>query len=202
MCTKRRCRGPGAGGGDSRELCLQRGDARRDGPPQGVAEGAVASRRCSARPFSARPVAASRYNQAARTMPLPAGQRLGPYEVVSAIGAGGMGEVYKAKDTRLDRTVAIKVLPAASASDPEFRARFEREARTILAAQPPAYLRPLRCRQSQQHRVPRHGDISRARRSPIAEEGDRSPSTRPSSWLRKSPTRSTRRTGWASSTAI
>lgn len=64
-------------------------------------------------------------------MPLPAGQRLGPYEIVSAIGAGGMGEVYKAKDTRLDRTVAIKVLPAASASDPEFRARFEREARTI-----------------------------------------------------------------------
>ena len=64
-------------------------------------------------------------------MPLTTGQRLGPYEIVAAIGAGGMGEVYKAKDTRLDRTVAIKVLPAANAADPDFRARFEREARTI-----------------------------------------------------------------------
>ena len=64
-------------------------------------------------------------------MPLSTGQRLGPYEILAAIGAGGMGEVYKAKDTRLDRTVAVKVLPAASAADPEFRARFEREARTI-----------------------------------------------------------------------
>jgi len=64
-------------------------------------------------------------------MALTAGQRLGPYEIVAAIGAGGMGEVYKAKDTRLDRTVAVKVLPAANAADPDFRARFEREARTI-----------------------------------------------------------------------
>jgi len=64
-------------------------------------------------------------------MPLTSGQRLGPYEIVSAIGAGGMGEVYRAKDTRLDRIVAIKVMPASSAADPEFRARFEREARTI-----------------------------------------------------------------------
>jgi Tol biopolymer transport system component len=64
-------------------------------------------------------------------MPLAIGQRLGPYEIVAAIGAGGMGEVYKAKDTRLDRIVAIKVMPASSAADPEFRARFEREARTI-----------------------------------------------------------------------
>jgi serine/threonine-protein kinase len=64
-------------------------------------------------------------------MSLSPGARLGPYEIVSALGAGGMGEVYKAKDTRLDRTVAVKVLAASTAADPEFRARFEREARTI-----------------------------------------------------------------------
>jgi serine/threonine-protein kinase len=64
-------------------------------------------------------------------MGLPPGTRLGPYEVVSAIGAGGMGEVYKGRDTRLDRLVAIKVLTEQLAADPQFRERFEREARTI-----------------------------------------------------------------------
>jgi eukaryotic-like serine/threonine-protein kinase len=64
-------------------------------------------------------------------MSLIAGSRLGPYEIQSAVGAGGMGEVYKADDTRLDRTVAIKILPAALAADPQFRDRFDREARTI-----------------------------------------------------------------------
>ncbi len=64
-------------------------------------------------------------------MPLTAGTRLGPYEIASPLGAGGMGEVYRARDTRLDRIVAIKVLPATLGSDPEFRARFEREAKAI-----------------------------------------------------------------------
>ncbi len=64
-------------------------------------------------------------------MPLEAGRQLGPYEIVSAIGAGGMGEVYKARDTRLDRTVAIKVLPEHVAADPDLKQRFEREAKTI-----------------------------------------------------------------------
>ncbi len=64
-------------------------------------------------------------------MPLSAGTRLGPYEILGPIGAGGMGEVYKACDTRLDRTVAVKILPAALAADPQFRARFDREARAI-----------------------------------------------------------------------
>src|SRR6202158_6094597 len=64
-------------------------------------------------------------------MALAPGARLGPYEIQSAIGAGGMGEVYKASDTRLDRTVAIKVLLTALASDPQFRERFDREARII-----------------------------------------------------------------------
>src|SRR6188472_1821532 len=62
---------------------------------------------------------------------LQSGARLGPYEILSALGAGGMGEVYKGRDTRLDRTVAIKILPATLAADPQFRERFDREARTI-----------------------------------------------------------------------
>jgi serine/threonine protein kinase len=59
-------------------------------------------------------------------MPLSAGTRLGPYEVLAPIGAGGMGEVYRARDSKLDRDVAIKVLPTALAQDPERLARFER----------------------------------------------------------------------------
>ncbi len=66
-------------------------------------------------------------------MPLQHGVRLGPYEVLEPIGAGGMGEVYRARDTRLDRVVAIKSLPAELSKDPERRSRFEREARTIAA---------------------------------------------------------------------
>src|SRR5687767_14803616 len=64
-------------------------------------------------------------------MALATGARLGPYEIVSALGAGGMGEVYRARDTRLERVVAIKVLPEELASNPEFRDRLHREARAI-----------------------------------------------------------------------
>src|SRR5712692_6784746 len=59
------------------------------------------------------------------------GTRLGPYEIVALIGAGGMGEVYRARDTRLDRQVAIKVLPSHLANNPQLRERFDREARAI-----------------------------------------------------------------------
>src|SRR5579863_9936070 len=70
-------------------------------------------------------------------MALAAGTKLGPYEVTGAIGAGGMGEVYKARDTRLDRIVAIKVLPAHLADRAELRERFDREAKTIASLNHP-----------------------------------------------------------------
>src|SRR5439155_13152296 len=65
------------------------------------------------------------------------GSRLGPYEVVAPLGAGGMGEVWRGRDTRLDRSVAIKVLPAAFAQDAQLRLRFDREARAISALADP-----------------------------------------------------------------
>jgi serine/threonine protein kinase len=70
-------------------------------------------------------------------MALTAGTRLGPYEILAPLGAGGMGEVYRARDTRLDRSVAIKVLPAHLADRPELRRRFEREARTVSSLNHP-----------------------------------------------------------------
>jgi serine/threonine protein kinase len=70
-------------------------------------------------------------------MSLVAGAKLGPYEIVGPLGAGGMGEVYRAKDTRLDRTVAIKILPAQFSTDPVRKQRFEREAKTISSLNHP-----------------------------------------------------------------
>ena len=70
-------------------------------------------------------------------MPLTSGTKLGPYEIQSPLGAGGMGEVYRARDTRLDRIVAIKVLPAHLADNAELRERFEREARTVASLNHP-----------------------------------------------------------------
>lgn len=84
-------------------------------------------------------------------MDIKQGTRLGPYEILGAIGAGGMGEVYKAKDTRLDRTVAIKVLPKHLSSDADLRERFEREARTVSSLNHP-HICTL-------HDVGREGDV-------------------------------------------
>jgi serine/threonine protein kinase len=68
-------------------------------------------------------------------MLLTPGTRLGPYEIVAPLGAGGMGEVFRATDTRLGREVAIKVLPQHLSANPEVRARFEREAKTVSSAE-------------------------------------------------------------------
>ena len=70
-------------------------------------------------------------------MTVSLGTRLGAYEILAPLGAGGMGEVYRARDTRLDRTVAIKVLAAALAADPQLRDRFDREARAISSLNHP-----------------------------------------------------------------
>jgi serine/threonine protein kinase len=77
---------------------------------------------------------------ARQPMTIPAGSRLGPYEVLAPLGEGGMGEVYRARDTRLDRTVAIKVLPSSVAADPDTLARFEREAKAVAALSHPNVL--------------------------------------------------------------
>src|SRR6516225_5674452 len=78
-------------------------------------------------------------------MRLSAGTRRGPYEILAPIGAGGMGEVYRARDTKLGREVALKVLPSAFASDPDRIARFDREARLLASLNHPniaIHLRP------------------------------------------------------------
>ena len=71
------------------------------------------------------------------TLSLAAGARLGPYEILAPLGAGGMGEVYRARDTRLDRTVAVKILRTGLSSVPDLRARFEREAKALSTLQHP-----------------------------------------------------------------
>jgi serine/threonine protein kinase len=73
-------------------------------------------------------------------MSLAAGSRLARYEILGPLGAGGMGEVYRARDTRLDRDVAVKILPESVASDPERLARFDREAKAIAALSHPNIL--------------------------------------------------------------
>src|SRR5688572_30806042 len=73
-------------------------------------------------------------------MPLSAGSRLGPYEIVAPLGAGGMAEVYRARDPRLGRDVAVKVLPESATNDPERLARFEQEARAVAALSHPNVL--------------------------------------------------------------
>src|SRR5262249_55698311 len=73
-------------------------------------------------------------------MPLAPGSKLGPYEILAALGAGGMGEVYRARDPRLGREVAIKILPSGAGSDPERLRRFEQEARATAALNHPNIL--------------------------------------------------------------
>src|SRR5687768_3389702 len=77
------------------------------------------------------------YNPFTLATHLVAGDRLGPYQIVSPLGVGGMGEVFRARDTRLNRDVAIKVLPPLFADDPDRLARFTREAQTLAALNHP-----------------------------------------------------------------
>ena len=84
--------------------------------------------------FPIRPLAAG------TAMTLPAGTRLGPYEILSPLGAGGMGEEYRARDSKLKRDVAVKVLPQSLAADPDALARFEREALAVAALSHPNIL--------------------------------------------------------------
>src|SRR5215467_2199604 len=70
-------------------------------------------------------------------MALTSGTKLGPYEIISPLGAGGMGEVYRARDIRLDRTVAVKILPSHLSENPEARQRFDREAHAISSLSHP-----------------------------------------------------------------
>ncbi len=70
-------------------------------------------------------------------MSITNGTRVGPYEILSALGAGGMGEVYRARDTKLNRDVALKVLPEAFANDPDRLARFQREAQVLASLNHP-----------------------------------------------------------------
>jgi len=76
-------------------------------------------------------------------MSLTAGQRLGPYEIVSALGACGMGEVYRARDTKLNRDVALKILPEGFSSDPDRLARFRREAQVLASLSQFSARRPV-----------------------------------------------------------
>ena len=88
---------------------------------------------------------------------LKEGARLGAYEILTALGAGGMGEVYKARDTRLDRTVALKVLPRSVTGDPAARQRFEREARAVAALSHPHICTLLDIGRQDDDRLPGHG---------------------------------------------
>ena len=134
-------------------------------------------------------------------MPLTTGTRLGTYEILAPLGAGGMGEVYKANDTRLDRDVAVKVLPAGSVGDAQAEARFDREARAIAALNHPNICAL--------YDVGRHDDRSflvmellEARRSTTGWHAVRWTSARSSITRSRSPTRSTPRTRGACCTAI
>ena len=95
---------------------------------------------------------------------MPSGTRLGPYEIVAAIGAGGMGEVYKARDTRLDRAVAIKILPESLASDPTVPRALRPRGPRDLAAHASAHLHALRRRRAVSGPRFSSWSISRARR--------------------------------------
>ncbi len=123
-------------------------------------------------------------------MALTPGSRLGPYEILAPLGAGGMGEVYRAIDTRLDREVAIKVLPAATSNDPAALARFEREAKAVAALSHPNILAIHDFGSADGITLRRHGVASRRDRCASAS------TTEPCRFAARS--RSAARSRWAS----
>jgi serine/threonine protein kinase len=136
------------------------------------------------------------------------GYRLGAYEIVSPLGAGGMGEVYRAHDTRLNRDVAIKIMPDAFASDPSRVARFVREAQTLASLNHP-HIAQIYGVEESLPAGPGHAHTVRAlvmelvpgTRSQIALDSDQSRSTRPFRSRGRSPRRSKRHTTPESSIA-
>jgi len=132
---------------------------------------------------------------------LQPGTTLGPYEVIEPIRVGGMGEVYRARDTKLNRDVALKVLPEAFVTDPERLARFQREAEVLASLNHPNMPRFMDSKTAVA--PPRSSSSSsKVRRSPIGLPKDRSRSMRLSRSRNKSPKRWKPRTSRASSIAI
>ena len=134
-------------------------------------------------------------------MTLAAGTKLGPYEILAPIGAGGMGEVYRARDAKLGRDVAIKVLPERFAADPDSLARFEREAKAVAALSHPNILAihdfgTARRRHVRRHGAARRRDVARGRL-----DGARCPSRRAVEIARRSRAAWRPRTRRASCTA-
>ena len=136
---------------------------------------------------------------------IPSGSRLGPYEIVGTLGAGGMGEVYRARDTQLNRSVAIKVLPELFAADSERLARFTREAQTLAALNHPniAHIYGLEGDGSARATAGAGNGAGRGR-GPLGADRSRSdPDRRGACRSRgRSPRHLKRRTNWASSIAI
>jgi hypothetical protein len=132
-------------------------------------------------------------------MPLAPSTRLGPYEILAPLGAGGMGEVYRARDSRLDRDVVIKVLPERLARDPQALARFEREAKAVAALSHPNILaiHDFGCEGDITYAVTNYSKARRYARASVAGHWAGAKRSKPASPL---PTGSPRRTPRASST--
>jgi serine/threonine protein kinase len=111
-------------------------------------------------------------------MPLTPATRLGPYEIIAPLGAGGMGEVYRARDTRLKRDIAIKVLPDDVASSPERLARFEREATTVAGLNHPNIVVLHSIEEVQRHALPHHGAGGGAEPRSLGHPGEDCPRAR------------------------
>ena len=131
---------------------------------------------------------------------LEPGTKLGPYEILAPLGAGGMGEVYRARDTRLGREVAVKVLPEHLSANEEIRARFEREAKTVSSLNHPNICTLFDVGREGADRLPGDGAGRGRDAAPSGCARGRSPAPSCCGSACRSPTRSTARTAPASST--